>query len=97
MSEYADDDLLRLVTSHADRLPHAAYCLGCHGGEVLHILITHEYGDPTLVHVSARYRIEDLEALARLRRALVAKGIESTIYETNYSGPTRHLRVRLPA
>ena len=60
-------------------------------------MISHEYGDRGLVHVSARHNRRDLDAMARLRRALVARGMDFTVFDTNITGPTLHLRFRLPA
>lgn len=91
-----DDDFLREVTSHADRLPHAAYCLGCHGGQLIHIMISREYDDPTLIHVSARHNPRDLDALDRLQRILRSKGMDFVVFNTSITGPTRHLRFKVP-
>ena len=94
MSESKAEVALREIVNNSGRPVDKAYCLGCHGGGVLHIMVTYLKDDPLTVDAYAPKNARaEVQLLTYVKNLLEARDIETTrVVEDGRV----HLRFRRP-
>lgn len=86
------DEILARVLESATNDPAHARCIGHEQPPYPHIMVSYEYGDPSLVHASITVGGGDGPGFEQLIAAIRAHGVEPAVLETNISQRTIHAR-----